>query len=562
MLLHRIHQVKICLISSNLISEKSTLKREISTKSSGTWDITDADNIKPSKVAKLSNWNVEEIVKKEESAEVPAKQEGRSDKIVLRSEISDLSKLSKKWQENQNFKNSCIEFMNDPFKIGVLNGFIDDPEDVILENLVDDMTKIDWNRKQMDLYDFYQSQDLANIDSPHLSKFYKFLTTDFKEWMQEFTGMKFRHVSATCSNYNFSDHLLIHDDLLGDRLIAYVFYVSPWVKDWSENNMGGALEVYKTDEKGLPRFPVYKKIPPKNNQMTFFKVCKKSFHSVEEVFSMTYPRLTVHGWLHGFSDNSDYDEDAVKLKNVPKPNYKPSNPKIKIKNIKEFISADYLKGDVKKHIQQEIEEKSEIALEEFFESDLFDKVWAELKRDNLEWQVKNPANQQFYEILKIESVAEGILSSFLEFFSSQEMFKYLYEVTELDFHGKNSKSPKFTMEIQRWKGGCYSLIGDKSTFNESTLDLTLFFGNNDNVGKITYLNPEGQEAEEEIEEEESASELEEIDPVLLTIYPRPNVLNIVYRSEGTTKFTKYCSKKTVMEKDSEYNYLMVCSYKE
>lgn len=48
--------------------------------------------------------------------------------------------------------------------------------------------------------------------------------------------------------------------------------------------------------------------------------------------------------------------------------------------------------------------------------------------------------------------------------------------------------------------------------------------------------------------------------VLLTITPVDNALNIVYRCEGTTKFTKYVSRNTSLDKGPVF--VISCSYKE
>lgn len=35
-------------------------------------------------------------------------------------------------------------------------------------------------------------------------------------------------MSASCSLYGPGDHLLVHDDRLGDRRVAFILYLSPW----------------------------------------------------------------------------------------------------------------------------------------------------------------------------------------------------------------------------------------------------------------------------------------------------------------------------------------------
>jgi prolyl 3-hydroxylase /prolyl 3,4-dihydroxylase len=227
------------------------------------------------------------------------------------------------------------------------------------------------------------------------------------------------------------------------------------------------------------------------------------------------------------------------------------------KTLSDFINKTYLKDAIKLSIQKQIEENSEAALGDFLISDFHVKVFDELRKSKLKWITKGPSNQQNYEALNADSLPkDSSIKAMLDCLSTNTMMKLLHEYTELDLYGPKAKKPKCTVEIQRWKGGCYSLIGDPSTYNTDTLDLILYFGRTDNVGVITYLTPEGDSDENS----SVVSSEEDVEPVLLTIYPQNNFLNIVYRSQGTAKFTKYCSKSAVME--NEYNYILFCSYKE
>lgn len=443
------------------------------------------------------------------------------------------------WNKEQKLTTKEVKLTNGPFQIATISSFLENPDQLIPE-LVEEFSDVEWNRKEMDLYKFFQSKDLVSVETPLISKFYQFLQSDVKPWMENLTNMKFKHVSASCSMYNYSDHLLIHDDLLTDRKIAFVYYLSPWVGSWDEK-MGGALEFYKTDEKSLPVFPIVSSVFPSNNQLAFFKVSKKSFHSVGEVLTKDYPRLTLHGWFHG-EVNPDYEE-STKLKGVEKSIFACPKPKISLK-LEDFINKTYLEPKIKKTIQKSIEADSEIALEEFLLEDFYNKVSLELISAKLKWKIKNPAHQKYYEYLRTDDFPDSLKTLF-DLFSSSKMFQFLYEITELDLYGKQSKKPTFHGEIQRWTGGNYTLIGDQASFNDSTLDLIFYFGSNENIGVVTYLTPEENDSE--------------VDPVLLTIYPRPNAMNVVYRAEGTTKFTKYVPKHCGKD---QYNYILVLSYKE
>lgn len=465
-----------------------------------------------------------------------------------------IKEFSQSFKTNQKFSASQVQLINDPFQVSTVDDFLGDNKCIV--NLTAEMETIEWTRKQMDLYEFYQTTDLANIRSKSLAQFFKLMNTDVRQWMEKITGMKFKKISASCSMYNCGDFLLTHDDLLSDRLVAFVFYLSPWngVEKWKES-MGGALELFRIDEDGQPKFPVETKIHPANNRFVFFKVDKRSYHQVGEVLTNDYPRLTINGWFHGFKNNVDLEFAASKVKFPYVITFKP--PFEAIEKLKSFINKTYLKHSIKSSIQKQIEENSETALGDFFISEVHEAVNQELREKKLSWVTVGPSSLQHYERLVLKDLSEDCKTrTLVELMSSKEMFKLLYEYTELDFHGAKAKKPKCSVEIQRWKGGSYALIGSPSTYSDNTLDLILYFGNNENVGVITYLTPE----EDSAETQSVTTSEEEVDPVLLTIYPQNNYLNIVYRSQGTTKFMKYCSKSSVMS--SEFNYILFCSYKE
>lgn len=521
-------------------NDNSVIEKTSPRKSSDGWIVKESSSGPSQKMLRLSPWIEKDLTTSEITASLT--QSG----LIKNFSIHFGSKAT--------FKAPNLRLLNDPFQVAIVENFLTKKSSIT--NLVAEMESIEWTRKQMDLYEFYQTTDLANIESENLAQFYSFLNADVRPWMEQLTGMKFQKISASCSMYNCGDFLLAHDDLLSDRLIAYVFYLSPWEgkKIWSDS-MGGELELLKSDLNGQPQFQVEHKIHPSNNQFVFFKVEKKSYHQVAEVLTKDYPRLTINGWFHGFTDNEDFETDAGKVKNQHFLLFKaPNKEGHKLESI---IRKVYLKDSIKKSIQHRIEENSETALSDFFISDFCAKVAKELEAEHVQWIVKGPSNQRKYESLCIDSLRSNSCTKLLlEMMTSKSIFKLLHEYTELDLYGPKAKNPKCSVEIQRWKGGCYTLIGDPSTYNNNTLDLILYFGSNKNVGVITYLTPD----DDQTESSSVVSSENRDEPVLLTIYPQNNLLNIVFRSSGTATFTKYCSKSSYMK--TKYNYILLCSYKE
>uniref|UniRef100_A0A182NZD5 Uncharacterized protein n=1 Tax=Anopheles epiroticus TaxID=199890 RepID=A0A182NZD5_9DIPT len=491
-------------------------------------------------------------------------------------------RFKKAWQQRESIAGHNYELKQDPFQLAVLQNFLQ--EDVNRANatkrLEAEFSTVDWKRKQMDLYEFYQTNDLCSLDRDYLQAFYIVLKEQMMPLVEELTGIQLTHVSASCSMYNAGDYLLVHDDLLSDRRIAYVFYLSPWDchRQWQAKD-GGALELFKADGNQLPVFPVTDKIYPQNNQLVLFRVCEKSFHQVGEVTTFEYPRLTINGWFHGPAIGGA-TSNATQAPSIIIDTHYMSPRKIDV-DLAEWINDVYLVDEVKQNVQKKVEMFSEVSLEQFLLVPRFATLLESLTAAaNLEWRIKGPAHLRKYEVLNFKSLPEGSpLAEMYDLFTSRTMFRLLYDYTELDLYGKKAKSPKCAIELQRWERGCYTVLGDSSTYADSTLDITFYLNAQENVGVITYLVPEGDQKEQEQQSawrqndaqpssSSSASPYAECydeDPVLLTLLPKDNVLNVVYRAEGTTKFTKYVSHNTHLEKaDSNghaYTYILLSSRK-
>lgn len=405
-------------------------------------------------------------------------------------------KSSKSVENCRKFNSDSVKLYNKPFKICIVSEFLENR--AFTQQMVDEMCQMEWHRKQMDLYEFHQTTDLANLPpnaKPALKRFHNMLTNEMLPWMKKITGLPLTRISASCSMYNYGDYLLVHDDLLSDRQIAFVFYLSPWCNEWTEQ-MGGALELFESDPvNGQPKYPIVQKFVPRNNQFVFFRVCKQSFHQVGEVTNLVYPRLTINGWFHGPTSNEsimstadsieEMDSD-LDLTNVEQ--YQRASPDEL--DLNEWINACYLRRRVKNGIQQHIEDKSEASLEMFLISEFFDLLVSEF-RDNTElnWVLEGPANQRKYESLHFSPHSTGPLKDLYTLFTSESMFGLLHEYTELDLSGLNAETPTCAVQLCRFTQGCYTLLGDSSTFADSALDVILFFHVHDGVGKITYLSP-------------------------------------------------------------------------
>ncbi|KAL7729878.1 hypothetical protein ACLKA6_014727 [Drosophila palustris] len=473
---------------------------------------------------------------------------------------------SKQAQDTKDDKTGA-QIYGDPFQICLLPELLDKGSS---QALVHEMiNKVHWSRKQMDLYEFYQSTDLSNMSECRLlAKFLQLLRKQVRPWLEQVTNLKLDYVSASCSMYTCGDYLLVHDDLLKDRQIAFIYYLSPWqgAEEWNEEQ-GGCLEIFSSDDQCFPQFPVQRQIAPKNNQFAFFKVGSRSFHQVGEVTTFDYPRLTINGWFHG-ATNEAFVADSSRA--FPRLSY--LQPDINNKPKLGLLLNDvYLKAATCRSIQKRIEENSEICLYEFFKREKFELARSQLLSDeSLTWRRQGPANAHNYEVLDL-STAKGTVEELLQLFRSNAMFQLLRDFTDLDLYGVDAITPTCSVELQRWSHGNYTVLGDGLVSEDNTLDLVYYLNAAEGAAVITYLSPEveqrvpvengldGTTDGEQTMEEDDEDECHD-DSVLLTITPVDNALNIVYRCEGTTKFTKYVSRNTPLEKGPVF--VISCSYKE
>ncbi|XP_068156233.1 prolyl 3-hydroxylase sudestada1-like isoform X2 [Drosophila tropicalis] len=446
----------------------------------------------------------------------------------------------------------------EPFQICLLPGMLAPGSS---KTLVDEMIKkVQWSRKQMDLYEFYQSTDLSNMPECRLlTNFLQVLRKQVRPWLEKVTNLKLDYVSASCSMYTCGDYLLVHDDLLKDRQVAFIYYLSPWegAEEWSDEQ-GGCLEIFSSDAQCYPQFPVHRKIPPKDNQFAFFKVGSRSFHQVGEVTTFDFPRLTINGWFHGETNEAFVAES---LRDFPRLSYgDPVNGHRPSLNL--LLNDVYLKTATRRSIQKRIEENSEICLYEFFKREKFEQARTQLLTDSkLSWRRQGPANAHNYEILDL-STASGMIQELLQLFRSHPMFDLLRDFTDLDLSGPEAVSPSCCVELQRWSHGNYTVLGDGLVSEENTLDLVYYLNAAEGAAVITYLSPDAEPPTNGVNTASTSSDQEsdDSDSVLLTITPVDNALNIVYRCEGTTKFTKYVSRNTPLDKGPVF--VISCSYKE
>ncbi|XP_044007764.1 prolyl 3-hydroxylase OGFOD1 [Aphidius gifuensis] len=357
--------------------------------------------------------------------------------------------LKKNWINSTSIQSNDLELIAEPFRVCKISNFIKSQD--FMEELKNELSDIKSRRKSIDLYQFEQTCDLATIDTENIEQLRQTLLYDFKVWLENNTNITLNStLSMSSSCYSDTDYLLCHDDNLVDRKIAFVLYLS---QNWSIED-GGTLDLFDTDEFGMPR-NVVKSILPEYNSLVFFEVTDNSYHQVAEVTSSEKSRWSINGWFHG----------SIRLSNrLPRPDLSlPTfEPCKSNEELNSWIMETYLCSGIMSGIRESMEKQSYNFLAHFLQAKVYEQICKDLLSDDIIWNKVGPADVRNYEVAD-DKTLPNTLKKFYHLFKSYEFFKLLKNYTELDLvpDGKNMK-PKMTIELQRWSHGNYTLIADKN----------------------------------------------------------------------------------------------------
>ena len=320
-----------------------------------------------------------------------------------------------------------------------------------MEELKNELSEVKSRRQTLDLYQYEQTEDLANVTSPNLRRLYETFQMELSSWLSRNTKIALsRKISMSSACYFDTDYLLCHDDNLGDRRIAFILYLS---KNWTADD-GGTLDLFDTDDIGLPRKVVHSLLP-EYNSLIFFEVVANSYHQVAEITSPEKSRWTINGWFHG----PPRTRNRPPRPDVELPMFKPSMIEV---NLESWMSSTYLHPDIITEIQKGIEKNSYTFLSGFLKPEVYERLTQDVTSEAIRWNRVGPADVRNYEVADEESLPR-YLGEFYELFKSIETCKLLKKYTELDLVPDTSSrmNPKMTIELQRWSKGCYTLICDK-----------------------------------------------------------------------------------------------------
>ncbi|KAI7825872.1 Oxoglutarate and iron-dependent oxygenase degradation C-term-domain-containing protein [Kickxella alabastrina] len=217
--------------------------------------------------------------------------------------FDDADAFTEEFAKSQPFHHCCIA----PFC-----------DEQLLQGVRKEMTeRLHFTQKETDIFKYHQSGDLANLDGlpeeekqqlPSLQKLRDAIySQEFRDFISAVTGcgpLSGSRTDMSTNRYKQGDHLLLHDDVIGDRRVSYIIYLpDPDINDgqgWAPQD-GGHLELYprESTESWAPAVNPTRRLAPQWNQIVFFTVLPgESHHSVEEVAGLGKERLSIQGWFH------------------------------------------------------------------------------------------------------------------------------------------------------------------------------------------------------------------------------------------------------------------------
>ncbi|XP_059062378.1 prolyl 3-hydroxylase sudestada1 [Achroia grisella] len=509
-----------------------------------------------------SPWEDDSILLKDEVSNKPATRvqlNPRADRMedpklnpnIKSQELID--KLTSHWNEKKDFKTDEITLTCDPFRLCLVRDLLANPD--IINNIVDDMNTLDWSRKKMDLYEFYQTADLSSLTwQRSIRGIHELLKTEVMSWVSQVTGLELRCMSSSCSLYGPGDRLLVHDDLLADRRVAFVLYLAPWRpphqplengsgehvhEEWSPGGgwrpqMGGALELLATDEAGHPQRAA-RRVYPRNNMLALFRVGTDSFHQVSEVVSLELPRLTINGWFHGPPPPPPAAGPAAEPEPVlPLPEPERLNNEVVLLN--QWIESTYMTPRNRAQIQTQMERESEVSLRDFFLPEKYQELLQELREPSVRWIPAGPLQARRHAALCAEWAAalpaHHVLRQVRSLLASTTFARLLADCTDLQL------TRLARLELQRWRAGDYALLPPREHYQRARLEVVVYVGVPERAlsgGSTTFVAAE-----------------QPGDAALVTLPPVNNALSLVYCDPGAAAFTAYLSRLTMRPDDCFY----------
>jgi len=177
-----------------------------------------------------------------------------------------------------------------PYPHIIVKNFLDDST---LDLVVDALAGLEYDFKESDLFSYWASVELTDIDHPAINILRDDLGDELwrNKVAEAFSSKPLSSIDMAAYVYGLGDFLLPHDDQVEERIIAYSLHLTPEITE----EMGGALQIFNVDENNKSK--LVDSIIPEYNSLIMFEVSKHSWHQVGEILQ-DIQRLTVTGWYH------------------------------------------------------------------------------------------------------------------------------------------------------------------------------------------------------------------------------------------------------------------------
>ncbi|KXZ49624.1 hypothetical protein GPECTOR_20g481 [Gonium pectorale] len=515
--------------------------------------------------------------------------------IVSESVMATADHLHEQYQSADPYKH-CV--MQNLFSVDVLRQVRDE----IINN-------INATYKETDLFKVFQTGDLGNLDSldpeaaaklPALMKLKRALYSDeFRAFVTKVTGCGdlSARTDCSCNVYAYSGHLLCHDDVIANRRVSYIIYLTdpddPWVAE-----DGGALELFplvEGQEHTPAPNPTRAHLPLFNTMAMFTVTPGVSFHSVQEVFNPDKPRMSISGWYHADTPPEQAEkaslrqlqmragEDAA-VAHTPIADGASPLSDDDLSLLVRYVNPAYLVESAWPKIRQRFEEEGSVQLQGFLKKGLAEQIVAAITAEDAAdglgnrklpryeagardgWEPVGPPHKQRYmryggaaPASNGSSTANGSLSSSSaasagplldrvrhELLSSgafARLLKAITSITQLGVAG----------EVRRFRPGMdYTVAHYGILTTDPRLDVVLSFvddASDESAAAWQAGEVGGFEAYLLADEEAEGGGAAEVYRVnadseesgVLNVNAASNTLNLVLRDEGLMRFVKYVS---------------------
>eukprot|EP00658_Telonema_sp_P-2_P007831 TRINITY_DN12919_c0_g1_i2.p1 TRINITY_DN12919_c0_g1~~TRINITY_DN12919_c0_g1_i2.p1 ORF type:complete len:533 (-),score=137.88 TRINITY_DN12919_c0_g1_i2:302-1900(-) len=406
-----------------------------------------------------------------------------------------------------------------PFKHCQVRDFL---EEGFVETLERELYKLKYMERDNDLYQFMQTKDdLRSCDAPAVKAVREVLYSQkVRSLLQKVTGIELNDtVDMSAAVYQAGSHLLCHDDELDGRRIAYILYLVP--DDWTEAE-GGVLDLYSSDDRGLPT-SIAKTVVPMRNSLTFFEVSPTSWHQVREVTTTKRglgqgARLSISGWFHG----EPIARPTPPVDSIPRMQA-PTSADTAEHQLADWLDARYISAESRAKVRRRFKREWCIELRDFLREDKFREIQTAMLATG--GDVVGPANWRSY----LHPPRTECLDGLRGFIMSQVFVQWLTEVTSVEVLEGCVEARQFN------PGQGYTLVHDcEEILKHESLDVVLCFVEDQweqhHGGYINYGEPAGADGEA-VEDEGD----------LVTVFPMPNTISIVLRESNITRFVKLVS---------------------